>query len=126
MKFYNLDTKFTYGKHEGKTVRQIVDIQPSYLDWCAINLDHFYMTEYVIEEIKEIKSDFVLSTEGLQKLDDKFSTWEEEQVANEVYDEDDLSENYDDVGSYADQTDWTHYDDALDMDQQSIEFWNQF
>jgi hypothetical protein len=28
--------------------------------------------------------------------------------------------------SCEDFTDWSNYNDALDMDQQSIEFWNQF
>lgn len=31
-----------------------------------------------------------------------------------------------DVDYDEDPTDWTHYNDDLDMDQQSPEFWNQF
>ena len=53
MKFYDLNTEFTFGKFEGSTVRQIIDLQHSYLDWCAINLDHFYITETLIEAIKK-------------------------------------------------------------------------
>lgn len=33
---------------------------------------------------------------------------------------------YDDGDSYSDETDWSHYNDDLDMDQQSEDFWNQF
>lgn len=45
---------------------------------------------------------------------------------NQFSNEDDYEYDYDDRDSYEDQTDWSHYNDNLDMDQQSIEFWNQF
>jgi hypothetical protein len=117
MKFYDLETEFTFGKFEGKTVRQIIDLQLSYLDWCAINLDHFYISETVIEDIKKIKHDFSISEEGQQKLNAKYATWENEQ---------EIDNDYDDRDDYDDQTDWSNYNDDLDMDQQSPEFWNQF
>jgi len=115
MKFYDLDTEFTFGKYGGNTPRQILDLQPSYLDWCAVNLDHFYINENVIEEIKTIKPDFALTTKGQQKLDEKYSNWEAEREDDD-----------EDSDSYEDQTDWSQYNDDIDMDQQSEEFWNQF
>lgn len=120
MKFYNLDSQFTFGKYEGKTIRQIVDLQPFYIDWCATNLEHFYISEDVIDEIKKIKPDFILSAEGQQKLDEKYANWECEQESYQDYDD------YDDRNADYNQTDWSNYDDGLDMDQQSPEFWNQF
>lgn len=121
MKFYDLDSPFAFGKYEGKTIRQIVDLQPSYIDWCATNLEHFYISEDVIEEIKKIKPDFTLSVEGQQKLDEKYSILENEQESYQDYDDYDDDRNAD-----YNQTDWSNYDDGLDMDQQSTEFWNQF
>jgi|LakMenEpi03Aug12_release.lakeMendotaPanAssembly.Ray.scaffolds.fasta_scaffold1015646_2 hypothetical protein len=123
MKHYDLDSLFTFGKYEGKTGRQIIDLQPSYIDWCARNLDHFYISEEVIEEIIKIKPDFTLSTEGQQKLDEKYANWECEQESFQDYDDDN---DYDDRNADYNQTDWSNYNDDLDMDQQSIEFWNQF
>jgi hypothetical protein len=41
MKFYSLDTLFTCGKFEGKTLKEVVKIDASYLEWSSINLDHF-------------------------------------------------------------------------------------
>lgn len=117
MKFYNLNSQFTFGKFEGKTVRQIIDLQSSYIDWCAINLEHFYISEDVIEDIIKIKPDFTLSAEGQQKLDEKYISWADEQESYQDYDDRDADYN---------QTDWSNYNDGLDMDQQSIEFWNQF
>jgi len=117
MKFYDLNTEFTFGKYEGNTVRQILDLQPSYIDFCAINLDHFYITKNVITEIQTIKPDFSITSEGQQKLDEKYANWESEQ-------ED--ANDYNERNSNRDETDWSHYNDNLDMDQQSEDFWNQF
>ena len=107
MKFYDLDTEFTFGKFEGNTVRQILDLQPSYLDWCAINLDHFYISENVIEEIKIIKPDFILTEEGRQKLDEKYSNWE-----NDQDDYDDRDDDYERPQSYEDWLQDEFGDDA--------------
>ena len=114
MKFYDLNTEFTFGIYVGKTVKQVLDLQPSYLDWCAINLDHFYISSEVIQEIQIISPNFSISQEGQQHLDSKYHTWENEQEQNN------------DNDSYEDQTDWSNYNDDLDMDQQGFEFWNQF
>jgi hypothetical protein len=119
MKFYDLDSQFTFGKHKGNTVRQIIGLQPSYIDWCATTLDQFYIAEDVIEEIKKIKPDFTLSAEAQQKLNEKYTSWENEQEPYEDF-------GYDDRNADYNQTDWSNYNDNLDMDQQSIEFWNQF
>lgn len=80
MKFYDLDTEFSFGKFEGKTLRQIIDLQPSYIDWCAINLEHFYISENVIEEIKSLNPDFALTEEGQEKLNERYTIWENKQV----------------------------------------------
>jgi hypothetical protein len=107
MKFYNLETEFTFGKFEGKTIKQIIDVQPLYIDWCAINLDHFYISESVIDEIKTIKPDFDLSLEGKQKLLEKYSTWE-----NEEDDYDDRPDYYEAFDSYEDWLEEEFGDDA--------------
>jgi hypothetical protein len=121
MKFYNLDTEFTFGKFEGKTVREILNIQPSYIDWCAINLDHFFISHEVIEEIKSIIPDFSISEEGQNKLLEKYKTWENEQ---EDYDDYDDYNDYHDYerdtfdaltdGQYGDYDDWIENGGDLD------------
>lgn len=76
MKFYNLDTEFTFGIFEGKSLLEILELELSYVEWCAINLDHFFISESVIEEIKAIKPEFELSDEGKQELNTKYATYE--------------------------------------------------
>lgn len=126
MRFYFLDTEFTFGKYEGKTVRQILDLQPSYIDWCAINLDHFYLSNQMIEAIKSIKPDFIISDEGKRKLSDKYSTWEREQEQDdydEDFEEEATYENYN--GSYAQDVEgWSDQDidDVFDGDPDA--YWN--
>ena len=71
MKCYELDTKLTFGRFENKTIEEILFLEPGYINWCIINLDHFYIAEYVIDDIKEIKSDFILSEEEIQVLEKK-------------------------------------------------------
>ncbi len=101
-------------------MRDVLEIQPSYLNWCVINLDHFFLPEETIQEIQNIKPDFSLSNEAKKINNNKSSSFEKE--------EDDVEDlgNYDNRDSYEDVTDWSHYNDNLDMDQQDIEFWNQF
>ena len=92
MKFYDLETEFTFGKFSSKKIKDVIKEQPSYIDWCSINLDHFYISDEVIEEIKGIKPDFSISDKAKQKLDEKYSSWEEEQ---DDYHNDDF-DDYDD------------------------------
>lgn len=37
----NLNTKFDFGKHKGKTVEEVCDDDPSYVEWCIDNVDDF-------------------------------------------------------------------------------------
>ncbi len=83
MKVYELETTFGFGKYEGKTVRQILDLQPSYLNWCAITLDHFYISDEVIDEIILIKPNFTMSDIAKNKLNEKYA------ILIEEYDDDD-------------------------------------
>jgi hypothetical protein len=122
MKFYTLDTEFTFGKYEGKTVKEILEIQPAYLDWCAINLDHFYISDEIIAEVKAIIPSFVISDEGQSKLTEKYDTWESQQQDNDDNDDDDdYSPSYEKYGGaygYDDDT----IDSAFEGDPEN--YWN--
>jgi hypothetical protein len=128
MKFYNLDTDFTLGKFEGKTVKDILNLDPNYLEWCAVHLDQFCMTEEVIGQIRAIMPGFALSEEAKQSLKDKFDNWQNV-LKREQMDHDDESyeqatyENYN--GSYAQDIEgWSDQDidDVFDGDPDA--YWN--
>ena len=121
MKIYTLDTEFTFGKYEGKTVKEVLELQTTYLDWCAINLDHFYISDETIAEIKEIKPDFKITEDGKQKLADKYLFWANEQQHDDYADYDDYSPSYEKYGGaygYDDDT----IDSAFEGDPEN--YWN--
>ena len=88
MKSYNLETEFSFGKFEGKTVKEVLDLQISYLEWCLLNLDHFYVSDEVIAEIKLLKPSFEISESTVKVRDSKLATWQEERE-NDRSDSDD-------------------------------------
>jgi hypothetical protein len=119
MKFYKLDTEFTFGKYSGKTIREVIEIQPDYIDWCAINLEHFYIVDEIITEVKAIIPSFAISEEGQSKLTEKYETWESQQENND--DNDDYSSSYEKYGGaygYDDDT----IDSAFEGDPEN--YWN--
>lgn len=128
MKFYTLNTKFTFGKFTGKTLEEVLKIQPDYIDWCLINLDHYCLPEYAIEQIKVLKPNFTISEKAGQVLSDKYLIWENERFSrseNNSIDcwEEETYENYN--GSYAqDLEGWSDQDidDVLDGDPDA--YWN--
>ncbi|MDD4967814.1 MAG: hypothetical protein PHT07_00105 [Paludibacter sp.] len=76
IEFYNLDKKFTFGEYKGKSVREVIDLNPKYLDWCAIHIDYFYITDEAIEEILNINSGLIFN-ENREILHDKYLRWKE-------------------------------------------------
>lgn len=118
MKFYSLETTFTFGKYKGKNVEEVLAIQPSYLNWCAINLEHFYVSEEVMDEIKFITPNFTFSDEAIEILDKKYCEWHDENETSD-YEDNYQNNNYRDSndsdrdtfdaltdGQYGDYDDW--------------------
>jgi len=64
MKNYTLHTGFSFGKHKGKTIAEVAQSDPSYLNWCMINLDHFYLENEVLLDLKTQGTDFAFNKEA--------------------------------------------------------------
>lgn len=122
MKIYQLESQFTFGKFSGKKMSDVLVEQPSYISWCLINLDHFLIWSDTLSQILVACPNFKLSIEAqaalVKKTDEYF---EEQDNANDRYEESRSNRL-----NRLDPTDYTHYNDDLDPDQQSEEFWNQF
>lgn len=93
MEFYELDTEFTFGKYQGKTLEEVFEIDPAFIDYCLINHEHFNLSDDILEELKELNPDFQFSEEALDKREDKFAKWEEGD-GDEVDDEHFYSEEF--------------------------------
>lgn len=45
-RIWDLDDKITFGtKHRGKTIEQVCESAPQYLEWCTENLDRFELSK---------------------------------------------------------------------------------
>ena len=121
MKTYYLNTTLTFGKYQGKTLKEIADINPSYIEWCILNLNHFNITPSTFEAIKESKPTFPRSTE-VEDL------CQEESSRRSYYSSDDYyeRESYGQYqGSYAQDVEGLSDDfinDVLDGDPEA--YWN--
>jgi hypothetical protein len=128
MKFYSLDSVFTFGQFEGKTVREVIATQPSYIEFCARELDHFYLNDDVLEAIDSLGAVFTLSSAARERLEAKYEAWECQQMAEQVDYEEDYYERqtygqYE--GSYAQDVEGLSdqfIDDVLDGDPDA--YWN--
>lgn len=50
----DLDDKMPFGKYKGYTLSEVIEVDPSYLEWCCNNLN-VKVTEDVKEYIKYVK-----------------------------------------------------------------------
>ena len=190
MDFYSIDTKLSFGKYKDKTIREILELNPSYINWCIGNIKSFYIEPDIIKQMTTLNSQFSVSIFEEKLLFDKreeFSFARYETHLDFVYKNEEISfipndmysyffdfdsyssrkailgectakvqdflnsqtekSNYEELSkhgyfdnngdfisneeSYYNQIDnevdgSRGYNDNLDPDQQSIDYWNQF
>ncbi len=111
MKFYDVDSEFTFGKYEGKTIKEVFDKDPKYIDFCFNNIDEFYVSPAVLKELKAGQSTIALPKD--EEEDDILDSFFED--AEEVEDFDpDISEedfNWDDEDLNFADDDFDSFDD---------------
>lgn len=95
-----------FGKHSNETLKEVIDNDPSYIRWCLGNVPTFAMTDNATSYYHGNKT-AAEDTEdcGWEERDDY---WDDDQYWD---DEENVSSN-------------PYYNDDLDMDQQSPEFWD--
>ena len=55
MILYDFDTVLSFGQHEGQTIAEALIENPTYPEWCYINIEDFYVTDSVWEALDFIK-----------------------------------------------------------------------
>jgi len=111
MKVYTQNSLLKFGKYNGSILEDIAKTDPNYINWCIINLDHFYLSEEAIEHLRA-NSGLVISEEATLALEQKRSEISDASDSND-YDFDDYERRtYDDYnGSYAqDEMGWSDQD----------------
>ena len=136
--YYFLESKLNFGKHKEKSIKEILTIEPSYINWCARNVTNFIITNDEVVNIRNDFPNFYFSYEENRRI--YYWIFSDLDNNEEIYDEEiencdyDFDPNWSESDySYTDydrnddfKTDWTNYNDDLDWDQQSQEFWEQF
>ncbi len=124
LRFYDLNSTFTFGKFNGKTLKEVIEIQPGYIDWCAINLGHFHIDYEVMKQIRKFAPDFRISKEGQQILNEKITEWANDRDAEDAEKlrqdriEDSISSKYGGAYGYNDDA----IDSAFEGDPEN--YWN--
>jgi hypothetical protein len=115
MKSYKTNTVIHFGKHMNKSILQVCKSEPSYISWCLINLDHFYLSEETLEEIKRQIPNFKLSGEASKFQKKKELEWEAIIEAENTDSEDYYHDPYEDYGSSGEVFGWYNgwSDDAI-------------
>lgn len=72
MKFYDLDSVFTFGKYEGKTIKEVFERDPKYIDFCYKNIDEFYVSPEVMRELRATNLAEISEPSALESFDDEF------------------------------------------------------
>ena len=140
---YDIDDEFCFGRNKGKTVRDLLKVNPGYVDWIIRNVDKFALSEDAMQQALEITEGkrFSKKEADLEKINKKekslldnlklygwsFDFASEELIQinlKKLYFFRNTNNNPSD--NYRDDTDWSHYNNDRDMDQQSEDFWNQF
>lgn len=142
-RIYNIDDVFDFGKYKGKTIEDLLKENPGYVDWLirnfrgfALSYDAFQQAKIITEGKSFSKEEAKLANENqsITIIFRKLYGWDYDfskadillinnMKINEIISK---TENRYSDNSYHDDTDWSHYNDDVDMDQQSEDFWNQF
>ena len=76
IKYYGWASEFEFGQYDGFSIGEVAASDPDYINWCIVNLDHFYLSSRY-----ELKN-FPFSNEAKTILATKAKLYEK-QIADE-------------------------------------------
>ena len=99
MKFYDIDSVFTFGKYEGMTIAEVYEKDPKYLKYCEENIDEFYVSPSVMRELKSMNraiNDSALLDANFDKMsDDEIDEFISGHDEEDEFDESKLERDFD-------------------------------
>ncbi|MCF0201274.1 MAG: hypothetical protein HUK16_07945 [Bacteroidales bacterium] len=132
MKFYDIESIFTFGKYEGMTIREVYTLDPGYIKYCEDNIDEFYVSPSVLRELKSMNraiNDSALLDVNFDKMSDEeinafiAGMGEEE----EAFMQGKVDEDYDwENNEIADDSPFDEFEDAYDEEDFNNEFGDSF
>ncbi len=64
----NYKTIMSFGKHKGKTVKEVMETDPSYLLWADDNVEGFELSDYLRDKAEEMDEKFTIENEFFKDL----------------------------------------------------------
>ena len=116
MKFYDIDSLFTFGKYEGMSLAEVFMKDPGYLKYCAENIDEFYISPSAERELKELSRD--MKDQALMNVD--FDKMSDDEIANFISNLDD--EGGFDAKDFDSSVNWSGGSDEFDESSPFDEF----
>lgn len=145
-KIYNIEDVFEFGRNKGKTIEELLKENPGYVDWVIRNVESFALSHNAFQQAKiitegksfskeeaefERRNKITVSLLRNQKIygwsfdfnDEELIRINQQKILKHQNEE--ANNNFIHKPN-EDDTDWSNYNDDLDMDQQSADFWNQY
>lgn len=66
--FFFEETVLRFGKYKGKTLEQVWQMNPGYIDWCISNVDWFFMEKETFESLRKINPRYRFSESSLRLI----------------------------------------------------------
>jgi hypothetical protein len=110
MKLYSLSSKLDFGEYSGKTLKEVFIKDPEYIEECILENPSFCFNPSNIDSLEDMNADFVFSEEAVEKLEEKYDIYEEEE--NDIDEMDSFSdEDLKNLGIMGDGMDDDDFDD---------------
>ena len=133
MKFYDIDSVFTFGKYEGMTIAEVYEKDPKYIKYCEENIDEFYVSPSVKRELKSLgraANDSALLNMNFDKMsDDEIESFMHNADEDDEFSEDRLEEDFDwDNADIPDDSPFDEFEDEYEdeFDDEFNEFGDSF
>ena len=119
MKFYDIDSVFTFGKYEGMTIAEVYEKDPKYIKYCEENIDEFYVSPSVKRELKSLgwaSNDSALLNMNFDKMsDDEIESFMHNADEEDEFTEGRLEEDYDwENSDLADDSPFDEFEDEFE------------
>ena len=119
MKFYDIDSVFTFGKYEGMTIAEVYEKDPKYIKYCEENIDEFYVSPSVKRELKSLgraANDSALLNMNFDKMsDDEIESFMHNADEEDEFTEGRLEEDYDwENSDLADDSPFDEFEDEFE------------
>lgn len=132
-KFESIENRFNFGKYNGLSLSDVMEINPSYLEWCLSNCEgvHILIEDNVISQLRMVFPEYPITDSFVELCEQRQYAYDEEineEVENDFRNyidnnEPDTYSRY--AGSYA-QDEMGYSDDDIDtiFDGDPSAYWN--